>query len=165
MQSKDLIGDNLQKSAARVLAHIEDMRAHATVAPTSAGGCHTLWVLGHLAYIEGLVIHTFMLGRPNPLAHWEPLFDAGEPSGQVGDFPPFDEVLATCRAMRQSTIQLLDGFSEEGLDQASARVPPGWADTFGTYRLCFQYVADHGYMHRGHLADARRAANLAHMWV
>ena len=30
-----------------------------------------------------------------------------------------------------------------------------------TYRLCLQYVADHWYMHRGHLADARRAAGLA----
>jgi len=41
----------------------------------------------------------------------------------------------------------------------------GYEDTFGTYRLCLQYVADHWYMHRGQLADARRAAGLARMWV
>ena len=38
-------------------------------------------------------------------------------------------------------------------------------EAFGTYRLCLQYVADHWYMHRGQLADARRAAGLERMWV
>ena len=46
--------------------------------PTPKGGCHTLWVLGHLAYIEALVVHGFMLGERNPLAEWEELFD-GDP--------------------------------------------------------------------------------------
>jgi hypothetical protein len=35
----------------------------------------------------------------------------------------------------------------------------------GTYRRCLQFVADHGYMHRGQLADARRAAGLPRMWL
>ena len=55
MQSKDLIRDNLKKSAEKVLAHIEDMREVAVVFPTPQGGCHTLWVIGHLAYIEALL--------------------------------------------------------------------------------------------------------------
>ena len=50
-----------------VLARIEDMREHAVVFPTSNGGCHTLWVLGHLAFIEALVVRTFMRGESNPL--------------------------------------------------------------------------------------------------
>ena len=41
------------------------------VFPTRNGGCHTLWVLGHLAYIETLIVRTFMLGTVNPLAQWE----------------------------------------------------------------------------------------------
>ena len=43
--------------------------------------------------------------------------------------------------------------------------PAGFEHTFGTYRLCLQYAADHWYMHRGQLADARRAAGLERMWV
>ena len=31
---------------------------------------------------------------------------------------------------------------------------------FGTYRRCFQYASDHWFMHRGQLADARRAAGV-----
>jgi len=165
MQSIDLIRDNLTKSADRVLAKIEDMRAHAVVFPTPHGGAHTLWVLGHLAYIEGLVIRDFMLGEENPLADWAEVFDGGETSAEAADFPPFDEVLATCREMRAGTLGLIDSLTEDDLDQTSRNAPDGHGDTFGTFRLCLQFVADHWYMHRGQLADARRAADLVRMWV
>ena len=164
MQSIDLIRDNLTKSASRVLLRIEEMRDHCTVFPTPKGGGHTLWVLGHLAYIEGLVIRGFMLGEPNPLADWEEPFDGADVDGDAGRYPPFDQVLAKCREMRESTLALLDSLTEEDLDRASANAPKGFDDTFGTYRLCLQMVADHWYMHRGQLADARRAAGLERMW-
>jgi hypothetical protein len=165
MQSIDLIRDNLKKSASRTLARVEDMREHCMVFPSPQGGGHTLWVLGHLAYIEALVIRGFMLAEPNPLAEWEDLFDGSETSGEASDYPPFDQVLAKCREIRESTLSLLDSFTEEDLDSSSANTPEGHEDTFGTCRLCFQYVADHWYMHRGQLADARRAAGLERMWL
>ena len=141
------------------------MREHCLVFPTPRGGGHTLWVLGHLAYIEGLVARGFMLGDDNPLAAWEEPFDGPDTSGDVSLYPPFDQVLDQCRKMRESTLTLLDSLSEADLDRGSARVPKGHEDTFGTYRLCLQYVSDHWYMHRGQLADARRAAGLVRMWV
>jgi len=164
MQSIDLIRDNLTKSQDRVLARVEDMREHCTVFPTPKGGSHTLWVLGHLAYIEALVVRGFMLGEPNPLAEWEDVFDGADVSGDISRYPPFDQVLATCREVRESTVALLDSLSEDSLDQSSANAPAGFEDMFGTYRLCLQYAADHWYMHRGQLADARRAAGLTRMW-
>ena len=148
-----------------MLARVEEMREHCLVFPTRNGGCHTLWVLGHLAYIEALVVRGFMLGEENPLAGWEEPFDGADVSGDINQYPPFDQVLATCREVRASTIALLDSLSEADLDRESANVPKGFADTFGTYRHCLQYVADHWYMHRGHLADARRAAGLGRIWV
>lgn len=56
MQSIDLIRENLKKTNDRVLARVEEMREYCLVFPTPKGGCHTLWVLGHLAYIEALVV-------------------------------------------------------------------------------------------------------------
>jgi hypothetical protein len=165
MQSIDLIRDNLRRSRDRVLARVEEMREHCLVFPTPQGGSHTLWVLGHLAYIEDLVVRRFMLGEDNRLAEWETVFDGADVSGDISRYPPFDQVLAECRKVRESTVTLLDSLSEGSLDKASANVPAGFEDTFGTYRLCLQYVADHWYMHRGHLADARRAAGLERMWV
>ncbi len=165
MQSIDLIRDNVRRSRDRVLARVEEMREHCLVFPTPAGGCHTLWTLGHLAYIEALVVHRFMLGERNPLAGWEEVFDGAHISGDASQYPPFEQVLAKCREVREWTVTLLDSLSEDDLDKASARVPSGFEDTFGTYRLCLQYVADHWYMHRGHLADSRRAARLGRMWL
>ena len=164
MQSIDLIRDNLTKSRDRVLVRVEEMREHCLVFPTPNGGCHTLWVLGHLAYIETLVVRRFMRGEENPMAHWEPVFDSGHVSGDGSVYPPFDQVLTTCREVRASTLALLDSLSEDDLDRSSVNAPRGFAEMFGTYRLCLQYVADHWYMHRGHLADARRAAGLERAW-
>ena len=123
MQSIDLIGDNLKQSERRVLARVEEMREHCLVRPTPQGGCHTLWVLGHLAYIEQLVIRTFMLGEANPLADWENVFDGDDVSGDIDQYPPFDQVLATCRDVRVATVALLGSLSEPDLDTSSARVP------------------------------------------
>lgn len=165
MQSIDLIRLNLTTSRDRVLARVEQMRDHCVVFPTPNGGCHTLWVLGHLAYIETLVVRTFMLGEPNPLEAWEELFDGDDTSGDPDMFPPFDSVLAKCRDTREATVALVHSLSEDDLNTVSAKAPTGFEDTFRTYRLCLQYVADHWYMHRGQLADARRAAGMGRMWL
>ena len=164
MQSIDLIRDNLHKSTERVLLRVEEMRGHCLVPPTANGGGHTLWVLGHLAYVEGLVIRQFMLGEPNPRADWEAIFDGADVPTDIAVYPPFDEVLAACRSARHDTLALLDTIIESDLDRASAAAPKGTDDLFGTRRLCFQYVSDHWYMHRGQLADARRASGVGRMW-
>ncbi|MCA9750571.1 MAG: DinB family protein [Gemmatimonadetes bacterium] len=163
MESIDLIRRNLRQSRDRVLSRVEEMRDHGFVFPTPNGGAHTIWTLGHLAFIEGQVIRQFMLGEPNPLAHWENPFDGADVSADASLYPPFDDVLARCRSMREETIALLDSLTEADLDRASAKAPPV-EDMFETYRHCLQFVADHWYMHRGQLADARRAAALVRMW-
>lgn len=164
MESIDLIRQNLKRSEEIVLARIEDMRDHCMVFPTPRGGCHTLWTLGHLAYIEAQVVHAFMLGERNPLSHWEDLFDGADVPGDPERFPPFDDVLRECRNVRVATTSLVDSLTESDLDRASANVPAGVDGLFGTYRRCLQYAADHWFMHRGQLADARRAAGLDRMW-
>jgi hypothetical protein len=133
--SIDLIRQNLERSEQIVLTGIEVMREHCMVPATPRGGAHTLWVLGHLAFIESLVIRQFMLG-----------------------------VLENCRRARAETVLLLDGLAEEDLDAKSVDAPIAAKDLFGTRRSCFQTVADHWYMHRGQLADARRAAGLERAW-
>lgn len=165
MNTIDLIRENLRKSREIALARIEDMRDHCMVFPTPNGGCHTLWVLGHLAFIEGMVIRQIMLGAANPYRDWSELFDGDDISADISEYPLFDDVLATCRESRQSTLEIIDGLSEADLDRKSVAAPPGYDDVFGTWRRCLQYVADHWYMHRGQLADARRAAGVERMWV
>ena len=64
------------------------------------------------------------------------------------------------RKVREGTTALLDSLTEDDLDKKSAVVPEGYENTFGTYRLCLQFAADHWYMHRGQLADASNRAQV-----
>jgi uncharacterized damage-inducible protein DinB len=141
------------------------MQDYCLMSPTAEGGGHTLWVLGHLAYIEALVVRGFMLAEENPLAEWKEVFDGAKVSNEASSYPTFDRVLSKCLEMRAWTVNLVDSLAEDDLDLTSANIPKGYEDTFGTYRLCLQYVADHWYMHRGQLAGARRAAGVKRMWV
>lgn len=164
MESIDLIRNNLRKSRDIVLAKIEDMANDSLVFPTPNGGGHTIWVLGHLAYIEGLVVRHFMMGEPNPLADWGSVFDGADTSADPDVYPAFEVVLANCRRMREETLGIVDRLAETDLDHESAAAPDGTTDMFGTWRDCLQFVSDHWYMHRGQLADARRAARRTRMW-
>jgi hypothetical protein len=164
VDSIDLIRENLKRSEEIVLARIDEMRDYGLVAPTPRGGCHTLWVLGHLAYVEALVVRDYMLGERHDLTDWAEVFDGAEVPMDPGRMPPFDRALEVCRGTRASTMRLLDSLSEEDMDRTSARAPEGAEWLFGTYRRCLQYAADHWLMHRGQLADARRAAGLERMW-
>ncbi|NND98639.1 MAG: hypothetical protein HKN47_15060 [Pirellulaceae bacterium] len=65
---------------------------------------------------------------------------------------------------RASTITRLDSLDEADLDRSGVNHPTGTVDLFGTYRRCFQYSADHWFMHGSQLADARCGAGLAPMW-
>ena len=125
MQTIELIRTNLINSRGLVLLRIEDMRNHALVSPTPRGGCHTLWVLGHLAYIESLLAHTLMRGEVNTLADWEPVFDGTEVSANAADYPPFDDVLARCLEVREETLTLLDTLTTGTCTAATWRTHAG----------------------------------------
>lgn len=159
MQSKDLLKANLEMSMSMVLPMIEDMKDAPLTFPTPKGGNHPLWVLGHLAYAEGSILQEMMLGETNPLADWKEIFgDGTEPVGDADKYPPFDEVLSKCQEVHQANMALFDSLSEDDLDTSSKSCPPEYEGYFGTYRQCFQMIANHWIMHRGQVADARRAA-------
>ena len=106
------------------------------------------------------MVRRFMLGEPNPLASWEEVFDGADVTDDESAYPAFDEVLRSCRAMRAATLELFGRVRpRRDLDRASEAAPDAErAEMFGTRRDCLQFVSDHWYMHRGQLADARRAS-------
>ena len=69
MKAIDLIRWALQMTDESTARLVEDMRDRPLTRPTSRGGNHALWVLGHLAVIEGMIPHT-VFGEPNPVQHW-----------------------------------------------------------------------------------------------
>src|SRR5579871_3530726 len=82
MNAKEVIKLALSNSNRVVLGTIDKMSDSATTFPTPNGGCHPLWVLGHLTLIEGMMTNV-LFGKPNPVADWQKYF--GEHSEPVDD--------------------------------------------------------------------------------
>lgn len=158
MQSKEVLKITLEMSRDMVLQLIEDMKDAPVTFPTPNGGCHPLWVLGNVTLSEGTFVREWILGESNPVAEWKDIFGAGtEPVADAAKYPPFSEVMAKSHEVRKATIALLDSLSEEDLDKPS-KAPAQRQAYFGTCRQCFLMTALHWMMHRGQVADARRAA-------
>ncbi len=158
MNRIELIRWALQMTDQATARLVQDMREAPLTQPTSRGGNHPLWVLGHLAYIEGSIPHT-LLGEENPVEHWAPLFAPGtQPTADPGAYPPFDEVLATYRDLRARNLKLLEGIGEAGLDRVPKNVPPGFEEVMTTFGQTLLLISLHNMVHYGQIADARRAA-------
>jgi hypothetical protein len=160
MNRFELIRWAMQMTGQATAALVKDLRDAPLTQPTSRGGNHPLWVLGHLAFLEGGVRHV-LLGERNPVEHWAPLFASGtQPKADAGAYPPFDEVLATYRDLRAGNLRLLDEIGDAGLDRAPKHVPPGFEEAMTTAGQTLLLIALHNMVHYGQIADARRVAGL-----
>ena len=136
---------------------IDDMQNAALQQPTSNGGNHPLWILGHLAYSESNIIEHMIKGNENPIIDWKPVFGAGsQPTTNVDDYPPWSEVRAKADEVRTNTLAFVDSLSDQDLDNPSQNPPPGREDFFGTIGACLLVLTLHSTMHHGQVADARR---------
>ena len=158
MKAIDLIRWAMQMTEEGTAALVADMRNAALTQPTSRGGNHPLWVLGHLAYLEG-AIPTVLLCEPNPVERWAALFAPGtQPKADAGAYPSFDEVLTTYRDMRARNLKVLDELGEGSLDRTPKQIPPGFEDAMKTFGHTFLLITLHNMVHYGQIADARRVA-------
>src|SRR4051794_7839141 len=158
MQTKDAIKFALTVSNGAVLSQIDKMSDAPTTFPTPNGGCHPLWVLGHLTIVEGM-IPAVLLGEKHPVAEWQQYF--GENTEALSDaaaYPPFAEVRAKYLELRERNLKLLDSLTEQDLDKPSMSPPKGREREFATYGSSFLVLALHQTMHRSHVTDALRAA-------
>jgi len=158
MQTKEAIQFALAVSNGAVMSVIDEMSGSATTFPTPNGGCHPLWVLGHLTLVEGM-IPAVLFGDKNPAAEWQSYF--GENSVAVADagmYPPFAEVREKYRQLREQNVKLLESLSEADLDKPTKAPPKGREREFATYGSSFLTLALHQTMHRGNVTDALRAA-------
>ena len=148
----------LKLTRASTLQLLVDMRGKSLTFPTPRGGCHPLWILGNLALSEALFLHEWILGESNPLASWESIFGMGsEPVADPSVYPAFDEVMVEVDAVRERVMGVFESYDEAALD-APSHAPREMANFFGTRRQVFLIMANHWLVHRGQVADARRAA-------
>ena len=158
MHTKEAIKFALTLSNRAVLSVIDKMSDAATTFPTPNGGCHPLWVLGHLTMVEG-VIPVVLYGEPHPVGEWQKYF--GEhtvPVADAGAYPTFAEVRAKYVELRERNLAVLESLSEADLDKPTKAPPQGREQEFATFGLSFLVLALHQTMHRSHVTDALRAA-------
>jgi hypothetical protein len=161
MYTKDAIRYALNmadQATMRSLATIED--APLTF-PTANGGCHPLWVMGHLAFVEG-VTHEMLGGGANPVAHWAEIFGQDTvPAAEAAQYPAFAKVRDKYMQLRYRNLQLLDSMTEADLDKPTPWQPKGLEEHFATFGRAFLTIALHQMAHRAHISDAIRAAGRA----
>ena len=159
MQTKEIIQFALSASNEAVLSIIDEMSDTPTTFPTLNGGCHPLWVLGHLTLIEG-VIPDILFGETNPVSQWQQYFGNGtEPVADTSKYPPLSEIREKYIQLRERNLKLLESLSEADLDKQTNTQPQGLERHFATYGKSFMTLALHQMSHRSHLTDARRAAD------
>lgn len=158
MSNKEMIQFALHVADKAVLTHLDTMSEAPTQYPTPNGGCHPLWVLGHLTLIEGL-IPSVLFGEENAAGQWGHLFgEHTQPVADAGLYPSFAEVRKKYLELRARNLQILDSLSEADLDRVTKAPPQGREQEFSTFGRSFLILALHQTMHRAHVTDARRAA-------
>jgi len=160
MTTIDFIRTGLEASKGLTLALIDDMKDAPLTQPTSKGGNHTLWVLGHIAYSEANIVSHIIGGDENPLIGWKEMFGGGsEPTANASDYLPWDEVRQKYDEVRERTMRFVEGLSDDDLATPSKNCPPDREQFFGTVGACLLVLILHPVMHRGQVADARRMAS------
>jgi hypothetical protein len=135
---------------------IEDMRETPLTQPTSSGGNHPLWVLGHIVVAEAGIFDGFILGERSRFAELNKLFGAGtQPTTNADDYPSMDELLGNFEEIRAAILSYVDTLTEEDLEKPS-HAPEKFGPKFATIGACLIALTLHPVFHAGQVADARR---------
>ena len=161
MHTKDAVLHSLKLADQAVMRSLETIQDAPFTFPTEHGGCHPLWVMGHLAFVEG-VTHEMLGGGSNPVASWAPIFGQDTtPSADAALYPTMSEVRAQYVELRKRNLQLLESMSDSDLGKPTPWQPTGLEEHFANYGKALLTVALHQMAHRAHLTDAIRAAGRA----
>ena len=158
MKTADFIKMSLDSSKDWVTGLLSDMEDAPLVQPTSNGGNHPLWILGHLVCSESALLDQFIEGKPNRFPALGELFSNGTtPAPDADKYPPMEELFAKFDAIRADTLAYLETLSDDDLDKPS-HAPTEFGAEFATIAGCFAAMIAHVMNHAGQVADARRAA-------
>ncbi len=161
MQTKDAIRYSLELANMAVMRTLDQVEDIPLAFPTERGGCHPLWIAGHLAVVEGLT-NEILTGTPNPVAGWDELFGRDSvPTADAGRYPTLAEARAQYVELRRKNLAFLDSLSEAELDTPTQKQPQGLEPHFATYGKALLTIALHQMAHRGQLTDTFRTAGRA----
>lgn len=157
MDSIAFIKQSLKSSTKVAMELLIDLQDEPIAQPTTEGGNHALWILGHLTYSESTLFDSFILGKPNRYPEWSKVFGIkSEPTTKADDYPPIDEVVQKFNAVRNDLLAWLERASETNLDVKS-HAPEDLSDKFGTVSLCLTAMLNHVSFHAGQASVIRKS--------
>lgn len=124
----------------------------------AAGLAHPLWIAGHLAVSQDVLIHTRCLGRSIVAAEFAAHFPIGGPIAPTGGraYPRPEEVLRVMERTHAATLEAVRGLSGELLAEPAygkdGAPHPHYRDKCGAISHCARHEA----FHAGQLALIRR---------
>lgn len=160
MKIADVLASEIQEARDWTERLIADLNGPDWTFQPAAGLAHPLWLCGHLACAQHLLVHVRCLGggvlEDAFLGH----FPIGGPvaSAQDYDYPTPDEVVETMRRVHERTVYVVREMPEELLAEPAfgkdGEPHPHYKDKRGAVSHCARHEA----FHAGQLAMIRRLA-------
>jgi hypothetical protein len=154
-----VLADDLDGSRQWTRKLIADLRGPDWAFQPAPGLAHALWLCGHLACSENLLVHVRVLGTKGVLEEtFTKHFSIGGPvkSAAEHDFPPLETVLQTMDDVHRKTLDALRGASDALLAElcsgAEGKPHPHYQDKRGAVVHCARHEA----FHAGQIAMIRR---------
>jgi len=155
----ELLADQLDRTREWTLRLIADIKGDDWFFQPAPGLAHPLWLCGHLAGSQDLLVIVRCLGKPSTLdAAFKSHFPIGGPikSAREHDYPGVEAVLATMRDTHSRTLAAVRSMSDALLaDPAYAgdgSIHPHYRDKRGAVSHCSRHEA----FHAGQIAMIRR---------
>ncbi len=122
-----------------MLGAIDEAKDAPTVFPTPNGGCHPLWVLGHLTLIRGHDSSNSLRRAQSRCGAWNAYFGEGsQPVADAATYPSFDTVREKYQELRDhNLIIILKSLSDADLDKPTFAPPAGREREFATFGSSF----------------------------
>ncbi|HUG18618.1 MAG TPA: DinB family protein [Planctomycetaceae bacterium] len=156
LKTVEVLALSLRTCDRLLLPLLEDLRDAPLARSIPERGNHAHWIVGHLIYSEGRIVHEIAQGAPNPAEDLRAQFRGGSIPEATGDgYPPYEQLLERYRIAREETLQILSSLGEQELTAKPTDLSAKYDSFFPHKGACFIVCGMHGMHHCGQLADIR----------
>jgi uncharacterized damage-inducible protein DinB len=157
-QRAKLLADAMNGSREWTLRLIADLTGDDWTYQPKPGLHHCLWLCGHLACAESLLILVRCAGQNDPNAAFSRHFQIGKPisDAKSGDFPSHDAVVETMAATHLAVMAVIQEMDDEVLDQPCFGKDGAIHPHYRTNAEAIVHAVRHEGFHAGQIAMIRR---------
>ena len=153
--AKELVKQQLQMGENLLKMFSSDFSEAECLAPPVEGGCHLIWILGHVAGTQEWAVSKLTGQAVRMPPNLVELFKGGSKvSVDAKRYPSRAEVEDLSRRAQAATIKALDAFDEKRWSDPSPEGVP--RDYFPTAGSLWGMMGTHTFWHVGQLTDIRR---------